>query len=141
MGLQALLESGRRTEQRISKRQYGRQLERLRVDLVNAQFDLRKQELPVVVLIAGDDRIGVNEVVQVLHEWMDARYLDTHIALEPTPRELQYPPFWPFWRALAPRGRIGLYVGGWVATPIRARLARDLDEDAFDAYVGHAVRF
>ena len=141
VGLQALLESGTGTEQRISRQQYGRQQDRLRVDLVNAQFDLLEVKLPVMVLIAGDDRIGINEVVQLLHAWMDARYLDTQIALEPTPQELQHPPFWPFWRALPPRGRIGLYVGGWVVAPIRGRLARDLDDDAFEAYLGHAARF
>jgi len=141
VGLQALFESGFRTEQRISKQQYARQKDRLRVELVNAQFDLQQAKLPVVVLIAGDDRRGVNEIVQLLHEWMDARYLDTRVAQDPTPEELQHPPLWRFWTALAPRGRICLYVGGWAVAPIRSRLARELDDEAFETYVGHAVRF
>ena len=141
MGLQAMLKAGNGTEQRISKQQYARQQDRLRVELVNAQFDLRKVNRPVVMLIAGDDRIGINEVVQLLHEWMDARYLDTRIALEPTEDELQQPAFWRFWNTMSPKGRIGLYVGGWAAAPIRGRLTRSLDDDAFDSYLGHAARF
>ncbi len=141
MGLKALLKSGSGTRRRLSRKQYGRQQDRLRVDLVNAQFDLRRANLPVVILIAGDDRIGINEVVHLLHEWMDSRYLDTRIALEPTSAERQRPPFWRFWTGLAPSGRIGLFVGGWAAEPIRARLARELDNDGFETWLGHAARF
>ena len=77
----------------------------------------------------------------MLHEWMDVRYLDTRIALEPTAEELQHPPFWGFWNNLSPKGRIGLYVGGWAAVAIRGRLTRNFNDDTFDCYVGHVARF
>ena len=141
MGLKALLKSGTGTRRRLSKKQYARQRDRLRVDLVNAQFDLRQENKPVVLLIAGDDRIGINEVVHLLHEWMDARYLDTRIAFEPTSEERQRPPFWRFWNGLPASGRIGLFVGGWAAEPIRSRLAREFDDDGFNTWLGHAARF
>ncbi len=141
MGLKALFKSGTGKRLRPSRKQYARQQDRLRVDLVNAQFDLRRANLPVVVLIAGDDRIGINEVVQLLHEWMDARYLDTQIAFEPTSAERQRPPFWRFWNSLPASGRIGLFVGGWAAEPIRGRLVREFDDDGFETWLGHAARF
>lgn len=145
MGLQALLESGLtanlRADQQVSKQQYARQKERLRVELVNAQFDLQQARLPVVILVSGDDRGGINAVVQLLHDWLDVRYLDTTVADEPSQQELQRPPYRRFWAALAPRGRIGLFVGGWAAAPIRSRLSRELDDAGFDAYIGHAARF
>lgn len=125
----------------VSRKQYTRWRDRFRVELVNAQFDLRRAKKSVVILIAGDDRIGINEVVHLLHEWMDARYIDTRIAFGPTEEERQRPPFWRFWRDLASRGRIGLYVGGWAAEPIRQRLAGRLDAAGFAGYLGHASRF
>lgn len=143
--MQALLESGLtanlRADQQVSKQQYARQKERLRVELVNAQFDLQQARLPVVILVSGDDRGGINAVVQLLHDWLDVRYLDTTVADEPSQQELQRPPYRRFWAALAPRGRIGLFVGGWAAAPIRSRLSRELDDAGFDAYIGHAARF
>ncbi len=141
MGLQALLESGLRADQEVSKPHYVRQKERLRIELVNAQFDLQQARLPVLILVSGDDRRGINAVVQLLHEWLDARYLDTTVAPEPSQGDRQRPPYWRFWAALAPRGRIGLIVGGWAAAPIRSRLSRELDDAGFDAYVSHAARF
>ncbi len=141
MGLKARFKSESGKRRRLSKKQYAHQQDRLRVDLVNAQFDLHRANLPVVVLIAGDDRIGIKEVVHLLHEWMDARYLDTRIAFEPTSVERQRPPFWRFWNSLPPRGRIGLFVGGWAAEPIRGRLLREFDSDGFEAWLGHAARF
>jgi len=141
VGLQALLESGLRADQEVSKPHYVRQKERLRIELVNAQFDLQQARLPVLILVSGDDRRGINAVVQLLHEWLDARYLDTTVAPEPSQGDRQRPPYWRFWAALAPRGRIGLIVGGWAAAPIRSRLSRELDDAGFDAYVSHAARF
>ncbi len=44
----------------------------LRVGLVNAQFDLRKAGFAVLVLVVGDDRTGCDEVLDRLHEWLDA---------------------------------------------------------------------
>jgi len=141
VGLKARLKSGSETRRRVSKKQYARQQGPLRVDLINAQFDLRRANRSVVVLITGDDRIGVNEVVHLLHEWMDARYLDTRITFDATHAEGQRPPFWRYWNGLAARGRIGLFVGGWAAEPIRSRLAKELDKDGFETWLGHAARF
>ncbi|MDH4021649.1 MAG: polyphosphate:AMP phosphotransferase [Gammaproteobacteria bacterium] len=141
VGLKERSRSGSGARRRISKKQYAREQERLRVGLVNAQFDLRQVNRSVVMLIAGDDRIGINEVVHLLHEWMDARYLDTRIAFEATSAERQRPPFWRYWNSLPPGGRTGLFVGGWAAEPIRSRLVRELDKDEFEAWLGHAARF
>ena len=63
----------------IPKEEYEAQVPQSRVDLINAQYDLRNADFPTLVLIAGDDRQGCNDIVNLLHEWMDARYLDTHV--------------------------------------------------------------
>ena len=101
---------------KISKDEYAAAEPGLRVELINAQYDLQNADFSVVLVIAGDDRIGMNETIQFMHEWMDARYLQTHIFLLPTHDELERPRFWRYWRALPPQGRIGVYAGAWPLT-------------------------
>jgi polyphosphate:AMP phosphotransferase len=98
---------------RLSKEEYAELAPRLRVDLVNAQYDLRERRFPVLVTIMGDDGPGCEEVVDLLNEWMDARYLQTHVFEAPSTEEAERPRFWRFWRALPPHGRTGVFMGGW----------------------------
>jgi polyphosphate:AMP phosphotransferase len=46
---------------------------------------------------------------------MDARGIQTRALREPTDEESRRPPMWRFWRALPPRGRIGIFFGAWYA--------------------------
>ena len=71
----------------VCKEDYEAALPQLRTDLINAQFDLKKADFPVLLMLAGDDRVGCNEVLNVLHEWMDARYLQASVFGELTPEE------------------------------------------------------
>jgi len=110
---------------KIGKEEYAEALPELRVALLNAQFDLRKAGFSVVLLLAGDDYQGVDELVDVLHEWLDARYIDTEVFLRPTDVERERPLFFRYWQALPPRGRVGIHVGGWAVGAVRAEV---LDE-------------
>jgi polyphosphate:AMP phosphotransferase len=116
---------------RLSKQAYREHLKPLRVDLLNAQFDLRHAGFSVLVTIVGDDRFGTNEVLNKLHEWMDARYIDTHVFAERTPEEREQPRFWRYWRALPARGRIGILYGGWALHALAQRARGELDEPTF----------
>ena len=109
-------------EQKVGKEKYAEALPELRVSLLNAQFDLRKADFSVVLLLAGDDYYGVDELVDVLHEWLDARYIDTEVFLRQTELERERPLFYRYWRALPPRGRIGIHVGGWATGAVRAEV-------------------
>ncbi len=63
----------------LSKQDFKQIEPQLRVDLINAQYDLRRADFSVMVFIAGDDRLAGNAVVNRINEWMDARYLQTHV--------------------------------------------------------------
>ena len=112
---------------RISKTEYSDAVPDLRVRLLNAQFDLRKADFPVVLLLAGDDYRGVDELLDVLHEWLDARYIDTEVFLRQTDAEQGRPLFFRYWQALPPRGKIAIHVGAWAVGAVRAEV---LDEDS-----------
>jgi AMP-polyphosphate phosphotransferase len=126
---------------RVSKEAFAAQEPQLRVDLINAQYDLKDADFSVVLLVAGDDRVGMVEVIQLLHEWMDARHLDTHIFEAPTNEELERPRFWRYWSALPPRGKIGVYVGAWPLNVIGEHATGRIDDAGFEQRVAHIRRF
>ena len=113
----------------------------LRVDLVNAQFDLRTADFSVLVLVGGDDRLGANDAVQRMHEWMDARHIDTNIFRAPSADELARPRFWRYWRVLPPHGRIGVYLGAWAIVAVGQRARGVLDEAGFELRIKHIRQF
>ncbi|MEQ8316322.1 MAG: polyphosphate:AMP phosphotransferase [Phycisphaerales bacterium] len=125
----------------VDKDVFKKRVPGLRVDLLNAQFDLRDADFSVLILIAGDDRLGCNSVVDLLNEWMDARHLKTEVFVEPSSEEAARPRFWRYWRVLPRRGCIGLYMGGWARHILDARIAGTIDDLEYERRVSHAVRF
>ncbi|MCZ7654160.1 MAG: polyphosphate:AMP phosphotransferase [Rhodocyclaceae bacterium] len=71
--------------------------------------------------------------MNLLNAWMDPRHIQTHAFPPPTDEERERPFMWRFWRALPPKGKIGILFGNWYPSPIvnRARKitkAADLDQ-------------
>ena len=122
---------------KVAKPDYEAQLPELRTQLINAQFDLAKADFPVLLLIVGDDRVGCNEVLNILHEWMDARYLQTHVFGPMIEEEERQPLFWRVWRALPGRGQLGIFAGSWANEPIAWRLRNEIDDAGFDRLCTH----
>jgi polyphosphate:AMP phosphotransferase len=121
---------------RLSKKEYRQVVPDLRLGLVNAQYDLRDADFPVIVLVAGDDRIAANAVVNRLNEWMDARYMRTFVFRERTAAERELPRFRRLWQAMPPRGRIAVWAGG-LFQEVAALLAGERTEAGFDAWTRH----
>jgi polyphosphate kinase 2 (PPK2 family) len=96
----------------ISKQTYARQVPKLRDALLDAQYDLfQNGRFPVILLIGGVDGAGKGETVNLLNEWMDPRHIRTFAFGEPSDEEAERPPMWRFWRALPPKGKIGILFG------------------------------
>ncbi len=108
---------------KIDKATYDTEVPKLREDLINAQFNLaKKAKFPVIILVGGLDGAGRGETVNLLNEWMDARFIQTHGMGEPSDEEMERPMMWRFWRALPPKGRIGVFLGSWYTWPIMNHL-------------------
>ncbi len=121
---------------KITKADYNAAIPELRVGLINAQYDLRNADFPVIIWVAGDDRLGANALVNRLNEWMDSRYADTRVFAEPTEEEAQRPQLWRLWRSLPPKGRASIFVGGLMrAASMRAEA--EIDEPAFSIWLRH----
>ena len=121
---------------KINKATFEAEVPDLRVGLVNAEYDLRDADFPVVIWIAGDDREAANEVVNRLNEWMDARYIHTHVFSEPTDEEAQRPRLWRLWRSLPPKGQTAVIAGGLMRAA-RMRADGEISESEFTTWLKH----
>jgi polyphosphate:AMP phosphotransferase len=108
---------------KLDKATYDAEVPALREALLDAQMELAKQaKFPVVILIGGVDGAGRGETVNLLNEWMDPRFVQTHGMGDPSDEELDRPMMWRFWRELPPKGRIGIFLGSWYTWPILNRV-------------------
>ncbi len=104
----------------------------LRARLLNLQQDLQDCDFPVILLISGADGAGKSETVNMLHQWMDPRWIETAAFDEPTDEERERPAFWRYWRALPVKGRMGVLFGSWYSDPISMRVNDRVDDDGLD---------
>lgn len=121
---------------KVSKEDFQAAVPDMRVGLINAQYDLRDHDFPVIIWIAGDDRLAANALVNRINEWMDSRFLDTRVFADPTDEEYQRPHVYRLWRSLPPKGRAALFVGGLMRAA-NQRAEGEIDEPAFSAWLRH----
>jgi polyphosphate:AMP phosphotransferase len=76
----------------------------------------------------------------LLNEWMDARFIEVTGFAIPTEEEAAHPPNWRFWRALPPKGRIGVFFGAWQTMPILQRVMGTLGPGGFAARMEEIMR-
>jgi polyphosphate kinase 2 (PPK2 family) len=108
-----------------------------------AQRAVRPQaegSFPVLILIAGVEGAGKGETVNLLNEWMDPRHIETHAFFEPSSEEAERPAQWRFWKALPPKGKIGIFFGAWHSMPIIQRVFGGLEEGEFAPQLSEITR-
>ena len=126
----------------ISDREYDRAEPKLREALLKAQYELLAQKkFPVIIIIGGVDGAGKGETVNILNEWMDPRNILTHAFGEMSDEERERPRMWRYWRALPPKGRIGVLFGAWHSDPIVNRVVGKTDDAQLELATEEIVRF
>lgn len=127
---------------KVDKTTYEKEVPALREALLETQYDLiSKRSFPVVILVSGVDGAGRSETVQLLNAWLDPRHIETHGMGEPSDEEGDRPPMWRFWRALPPKGEIGVFQGSWYSLPILSRVYGHTDNAALDEAMDRNARF
>jgi polyphosphate:AMP phosphotransferase len=127
---------------KIDKATFDAEVPKLREELLDAQSELlEKAKFPVVILIGGVDGAGKGETVNVINEWMDPRHIRTHAMGAASDEERERPPIWRFWRALPPKGRIGIFFGSWYTAPIVDRVLGRTKAAELDRTLEEIVRF
>ena len=127
---------------KVAKSVYEEEVPRLREALLDVQYDLvQNAGFRVVILIGGVDGAGKGETVNLLNDWMDPRHIQTVAFGDPSQEELERPYMWRFWRALPPRGKIGIFFGSWYTEPIVNRVMGRSKTAGFDQRLEEIVRF
>jgi polyphosphate:AMP phosphotransferase len=126
---------------RVKKKDYTAAINDMRVELINAQYELRSEPFSMLILLMGDDRQSCNEVINQLGEWMDGRYVHNHFFGEPSDEERERPRFWRYWCRLPRHGKTGVFSGAWAISTIVDRLRNDIDDEAFRRRCHHIYRF
>lgn len=127
---------------RIEKEVFRAEEPALRQALLEMQGDLlERADFPVIVLISGVEGAGKGETVNLLNAWMDPRHIHTRGFGAPSDEELERPPMWRFWRALPPKGRIGILFGSWYTAPIVDRVNRAISAAEMDQHLAMINRF
>lgn len=127
---------------KIDKEQFKAEVPALRQALLEAQFELLEaKHFPVIILVGGVDGAGKGETVNLLNEWMDPRHIQTHSFPDPSDEERERPRMWRFWRALPPKGKIGIFFGHWYTEPIINRVEGHLTEAEMEREINEILRF
>ena len=127
---------------KIDKATYQREVPALREALLDAQLDLLvSRKFPVIILIAGVDCAGKGETVNILNEWMDPRHIETHALRGLTDEEMERPPMWRYWRALPPKGKIGIFIGTWYSSPLLENVLGHIKNAELDQRLERIIPF
>ena len=127
---------------KLSKEQYKIELPQLRESLLDAQLDLlQSRRFPVIILLAGVDCAGKGETMNLLHEWMDPRHIESHALRELTDEERERPPMWRYWRDLPPKGKIGIFIGSWYSAPLVDNVYGSTKNAELDQQLDRIIRF
>ena len=128
--------------QKVPKSEYQQREPVLRAELLEVQARLRENgNFPVIIVFAGVDGAGKGDTVNLLNEWMDPRWLITKAYDKPSDEERERPEYWRYWRALPPKGRIGLFLSSWYSQPVLDRVNENIGEQKFDNRLDRIVAF
>ncbi|MFS0827993.1 polyphosphate:AMP phosphotransferase [Pseudomonas phoenicis] len=113
----------------------------LRQALLEAQYELKqRQDFAVILLINGIEGAGKGETVKLLNEWMDPRLIEVRTFDQQTDEELAHPPAWRYWRALPPKGRMGVFFGNWYSQMLQGRVHGRFKNAVLDQAISGAER-
>jgi polyphosphate:AMP phosphotransferase len=126
---------------RVEKAAYRREEPKLRQSLLDAQYELlRNGKFSTLILIAGVEGAGKGETVNLLNEWMDPRHIEVRGFGLPSDEESERPRLWRYWRALPPKGKIGIFFGAWHTQPIVDRVLGRIDAAQFEQEMTEILR-
>ena len=127
---------------KVDKKTFREEEPPLRQELLELQQELRRLDhIQVIMVFGGVEGGGKSATINLLNEWMDSRWLATDSFDDPAENELERPEFWRYWRALPPRGRIGLFISSWYHSVTLDKVYQKIDDAQFDKRLDRIVAF
>jgi polyphosphate kinase 2 (PPK2 family) len=99
--------------QPISKEEYGSDLKKYQLGLLNLQLRLKESKRSVIILIEGPDAAGKGGAIKRTLERLDPRLIRVYSTQKPTPEEYKHHYLWRFWNKLPPYGEIAVFDRSW----------------------------
>ena len=127
--------------QKVSKAEYNDRVPDLRIQLLEAQQDLRQANFPVIVLFTGVDGAGKGETANLLQEWMDPRWIVTRAYARKSEEEAERPGLWRYWRDLPRNGQVGIFLSAWYSRPYIERVYGKLNREQFEEALDRILTF
>ena len=127
--------------QTLAKAEYKKLEPELRAQLIQAQLQLQKHSMPMLIVVSGDDPDGVQDTVGLLSDWMDPRFINTCVFTEPTEEQRLRPTSWRYWQELPQAGRVGVYSNEWASNLLSLRLQKKRGAKRFEEALGAIERF
>ena len=126
----------------LEKAEYKNLEQELREDLLQLQQKiLRLKKFSVLVVLAGVDGGGKGDSVNILNEWMDARWLTNRAYRTPSEEEKERPEFWRYWRDLPPKGQMGLFLSSWYSRPVLDFAYKKINRAEYDRQLDRIINF
>lgn len=100
-------------KQKIDKKTYQDELERLQRKLVLLTIDPRFKDISVVAAFEGADAAGKGGAIRRITSALDARLYHLHPIAAPTEEERAQPYLWRFWRHLPRLGKLAIFDRTW----------------------------
>ncbi|MCW2277599.1 polyphosphate kinase 2 family protein [Heliophilum fasciatum] len=109
---------------RISEREYEEKLRRLQLELLDYQYRIIEEKVPVILVFEGWDASGKGGAIRRLTEQSDPRTYRVHPIGAPTPEEMRYHYLRRFWARLPRRGQIGIFDRSWYGRVLVERVEK-----------------
>ena len=106
----------------LSKSEHKECVEELTPLLREAQVNMRRLGVPMIVVFEGWDCAGKGECISLLAKILDPRGFKVHPTFEPTPHESQYPFLWRFWGNTPAQGEICFFDRSWYQRVLTDRI-------------------
>ncbi len=120
----------------VAKATYAREETKLREALLNGQYEMgATQRGPILVLISGLEGGGRGQTANKLNEWMDPRFIRTHAFGSGASEEDARPLGWRYWRALPPRGKVGIFLKARYRQLVNAHVRHEVTNAQFNAHL------
>ena len=97
----------------LTKEQYGRDLKKYQLGLLNLQLRLKESKRSVVIVIEGPDAAGKGGAIKRTLERLDPRLVRVYSTQKPTPEEYRHHYLWRFWNKLPPYGELAVFDRSW----------------------------
>jgi polyphosphate:AMP phosphotransferase len=114
--------------QKLSKRDYERQLEKYQGKLALLVRDPKFKKITFVALFEGNDAAGKGGAIRRITSALDARFYTIKPIAAPTEEERAQPYLWRFWRYIPRRGRVAIFDRSWYGRVLVERVEKFCSE-------------